>query len=42
MIDVLDKTKRIAGVTCIVVQDAVEKDGELREDTFLVSPATAW
>ncbi|MGQ0592778.1 MAG: hypothetical protein ACT4QB_09045 [Gammaproteobacteria bacterium] len=34
VIDVLDKTKLIDGVTCIVVQDAVEKDGELIEDTF--------
>lgn len=34
VIDVLDKTKLIDDVTCIVVQDAVEKDGELIEDTF--------
>ena len=33
MIDVLDKTKLIDGVTCLVVQDRVSKNGELVEDT---------
>jgi hypothetical protein len=33
VIDVLNETKLIEGVTCIVVQDRVEKDGELIEDT---------
>ncbi len=32
-IDVLNKTKLIEGVTCIVVQDRVSKSGELVEDT---------
>ncbi len=32
-IEVLDKTKLIDGVTCIVVNDRVEVDGELVEDT---------
>jgi hypothetical protein len=30
---VLDETKLIEGVTCIVVRDTVEEDGELKEDT---------
>lgn len=30
---VLDETKLIDGVTCIVVNDVVEEDGEVREDT---------
>ncbi|MGH8584495.1 MAG: hypothetical protein ACREWG_17345 [Gammaproteobacteria bacterium] len=33
VIDVLDKTKRIDGVTCIVVKDQVKVDGQLAEDT---------
>jgi hypothetical protein len=33
VIDVLDKTKLIDGVTCLVVQDRVSKNGELIEDT---------
>ena len=33
VIDVLDKTKLIDGVTCLVVQDRVSKNGELVEDT---------
>ncbi|MGH8528722.1 MAG: hypothetical protein ACRETN_02615 [Nevskiales bacterium] len=32
-IEVLDKTKLIEGVTCIVVNDRVEEDGEVVEDT---------
>lgn len=32
-VKVTDKTKLIAGVTCIVVLDRVTKDGELAEDT---------
>ena len=32
-IDVLDETKLIEGVTCIVVSDRVEVDGEIVEDT---------
>jgi hypothetical protein len=32
-IEVLDATKRIEGVTCIVVNDRVEVDGEVVEDT---------
>ncbi len=31
--EVLDKTKRIEGVTCVVVNDRVEIDGLLHEDT---------
>ncbi len=34
IIDVLDKTKLIDGVTCIVVQDRVEEGGVVVEDTF--------
>ncbi|MGH8528721.1 MAG: hypothetical protein ACRETN_02610 [Nevskiales bacterium] len=33
VIDVLNKTKLIEGVTCVVVRDVVTKDGELIEDT---------
>jgi hypothetical protein len=32
-VEVLDKTKLIEGVTCIVVRDQVEQDGNLVEDT---------
>jgi hypothetical protein len=32
-VEVLDQTKRIEGVTCIVVRDQVSIDGELHEDT---------
>lgn len=32
-VEVLDKTKQIEGVTCIVVNDRVEVDGEVVEDT---------
>lgn len=32
-VDVLDKTKLIQGVTCVVVKDVVEADGEVAEDT---------
>ena len=32
-IDVLNETKLIEGVTCVVVRDRVEKNGELIEDT---------
>jgi hypothetical protein len=33
VIDVLDQTKEIEGVTCIVVRDTVYEDGDLVEDT---------
>ena len=33
-IDVLNKTKLIDGLTCLVVRDTVLKDGELHEDTL--------
>ncbi len=33
VVEVLDKTKRIEGVTCIVVNDRVEEDGQPVEDT---------
>jgi hypothetical protein len=33
-VEVLDKTKRIEGVTCIVVNDVVAEDGEVIEDTL--------
>ena len=32
-VEVLDETKQIEGVTCIVVNDVVEEDGEAIEDT---------
>ncbi len=32
-VEVLNKTKLIEGVTCIVVNDVVDEDGELAEDT---------
>ena len=32
-VEVLDKTKRIEGVTCVVVHDLVEADGQAVEDT---------
>jgi hypothetical protein len=31
--EVLDRTKRIAGVTCLVVNDVVTRDGDVVEDT---------
>jgi hypothetical protein len=33
VVEVLDKTKLVQGVTCIVVNDLVEQDGEVIEDT---------
>jgi hypothetical protein len=33
VVEVLDKTKQIDGVTCIVVNDVVSEDGQLVEDT---------
>ena len=32
-VEVQDETKRVEGVTCIVVSDRVEQDGEVTEDT---------
>ncbi len=33
-IQVLDETKLIEGVTCVVVQDRAEEEGKVKEDTF--------